>query len=131
MAQSRPYTRMKVLVVEDEPLLRMMAVDVVAEAGFEAIEAANADEAVEILDERDDIGIIFTDIDMPGTMDGMKLAAAARDRWPPIRVILTSGHRNVSRQDLPEGTVFFPKPYDGSKVAAQLQRMAPDQRLMQ
>ena len=124
MAQSKPYARIKVLVVEDEPLLRMMAVDVVEDAGFEAIEAANADEAVNILEGRDDISIIFTDIDMPGTMDGMKLAAAARDRWPPIRIIITSGHRVVPEANLPDGAVFFAKPYDIDKVTAQLRRMA-------
>lgn len=124
MAQSKPYTRMKVLVVEDEPLLRMMAIDVVEDAGFEAIEAANADDAVALLEEHDDIAIIFTDIDMPGTMDGMKLAAAACDRWPPIRVIVTSGHRSAADISLPKGAVFFAKPYDIDKVTAQLQRMA-------
>lgn len=117
------YPRQKVLVVEDEPLLRMMAVDVVADAGFEAIEAKDADEAVRILEARDDIVIIFTDIDMPGSMDGMKLAAAVHDRWPPIHIIVTSGHVKATDLILPEGAVFFPKPYDTQRVSEQLSSM--------
>lgn len=124
MAQSTPIGKRIVLVVEDEPLLRMMAVNLVEDAGFEAIEAANADEAVAILESRADIRIIFTDIDMPGSIDGMMLAAAVRDRWPPIEIIITSGHRQISDLDLPERSVFFPKPYDSSKITATLLRMA-------
>ena len=80
-----------VLVVEDEALLRLNAVDIVEELGCVALEASNADEAIEILKKRSDVQIVFTDVDMPGTMDGLKLAAFVRDRWPPIKLILTSG----------------------------------------
>ncbi|HTO33999.1 MAG TPA: response regulator [Pararhizobium sp.] len=124
MAQSKPISKRIVLVVEDEPLLRMMAVDLVEDAGFEAIEATNADEAVAILESRTDIRIVFTDIDMPGSIDGMMLAAAVRDRWPPIEIIITSGHRRIADLDLPERSVFFPKPYDSTKLTATLHRMA-------
>ncbi|WP_438751826.1 response regulator [Pararhizobium sp. O133] len=124
MAQSKPISKRIVLVVEDEPLLRMMAVDLVEDAGFDVVEAANADEAVKILETRTDIRIVFTDIDMPGSIDGMMLAAAVRDRWPPIEIIITSGHRQVADLDLPERSVFFPKPYDSTKVTATLHRMA-------
>ncbi len=124
MAQSTPINKRIVLVVEDEPLLRMMAVDLVEDAGFEVVEAANADEAVKILEARTDIRIVFTDIDMPGSIDGLMLAAAVRDRWPPIEIIITSGHRQISDLDLPERSVFFPKPYDSSKITATLHRMA-------
>jgi len=124
MGQSTPLDIGIVLVVEDEPLLRMMAVDLVESAGFVAVEAANADEAVQILETRTDIRIVFTDIDMPGSIDGMMLAAAVRDRWPPIEIIITSGHRLVKDLDLPAGSVFFPKPYDTAKVTATLHRMA-------
>jgi DNA-binding NtrC family response regulator len=113
-----------VLVVEDDALLRMMAVDVVEDAGFEAVEAVNADQAVLILEARTDIRIVFTDIDMPGSIDGMKLAIAIRDRWPPIEVILTSGHYSVRQEELPARSVFFPKPYNSTDVIATLQRMA-------
>jgi CheY-like chemotaxis protein len=112
-----------VLVVEDEVVLRLMAVAVVEGAGFEAIEASNADEAVRILEGRNDIRIVFTDIDMPGSMDGMKLAATVRDRWPPVEIILTSGHIAAQNVTLPERGVFFPKPYDAREVSQAMRRM--------
>lgn len=116
--------RKVVLVVEDEPLLRMMAVDLVEEAGFEAVEAAGADEAVAILEARTDITIVFTDVDMPGSMDGLKLAAAIRDRWPPIEIIITSGHVRVEDDAIPAHTKFFPKPYNSRAIVAMLHEMA-------
>lgn len=113
-----------VLVVEDEVLLRMAAVVLVEEAGLVALEASNADEAIVILEARTDIHIVFTDIDMPGSMDGLKLAAAVRGRWPPIEIVVTSGHRAVGPDDLPQGSVFFAKPYRDAEVISTLQRMA-------
>ncbi|MFP5075782.1 response regulator [Rhizobium sp. YIM 134829] len=113
-----------VLVVEDEPLLRMMAADLVEEAGCVAIEASNADEAILLLESRGDIRIVFTDIDMPGSMDGLKLAAAIRDRWPPVEIIVTSGVSMKSADALPDRAVFFPKPYDQRMILATLHRMA-------
>lgn len=93
----------------------MMAMDLVEEAGFQAVEAADADEAVTILETRTDIRIVFTDIDMPGSMNGMKLAAAVRDRWPPIEIIIVSGQVRLSEGDLPERSVFFPNPTIGRR----------------
>jgi CheY-like chemotaxis protein len=116
--------RVVVLVVEDEPFLRMVAVDLVEEAGFEPVQAANADQAVRILEARADIRIVFTDIDMPGSMDGMKLAIAIRGRWPPIEVILTSGLYNIETGELPPRSVFFRKPYNHNEIIATIQRMA-------
>lgn len=113
-----------VLVVEDEPLLRMMAVDLVEGAGFEAVEAADADEATRILEARTDIRIVFTDIDMPGSMDGIKLAVAIRGRWPPIEIIVTSGHHAARDVELPARGVFFSKPYDRRAVVETIRRMA-------
>src|SRR5260370_26933751 len=78
----------KVLVVEDEMMLRMRAVDIVEDAGFTPIEAVNADEALAILESRSDIELLFTDIQMPGSMDGLKLAHAVHERWPSIKIIL-------------------------------------------
>jgi CheY-like chemotaxis protein len=124
MGQTSPIKKQIVLVVEDEPLLRMMAADLVEEAGFEVVEASDADEAVRILETRADIRIVFTDIDMPGSMNGMLLAAAIRDRWPPIDIIITSGHVRAGEIRLPERSVFFAKPYDSMKVTATLQTMA-------
>src|SRR6266436_7505798 len=112
-----------VLIVEDEFLLRMNAVDMIEAAGFEAVEAANADEAIEILESRRDIGVVFTDIQMPGSMDGLKLARAVRGRWPPIKIIATSGHAHVSEIELPEGGRFLPKPYGPTDVAGVLREV--------
>ena len=112
-----------VLIVEDEFLLRMNAVDMVGAAGFEVVAAANADEALEILETRYDVTVIFTDIQMPGSMDGLKLARAVRGRWPPIKIIATSGHADVRETDLPEGGRFVPKPYDSAQVAGVLREL--------
>jgi CheY-like chemotaxis protein len=113
-----------VLVVEDEPLLLLMAGDVVEDAGFEPVFARNADEAVSILERRSDIRIVFTDVDMPGSMNGIKLAAAIRGRWPPIRIIVVSGLANVDINDLPEQSRFFRKPYDSQHVMDALVELA-------
>jgi CheY-like chemotaxis protein len=112
-----------VLVVEDELLLRMDAADVIGAAGFEVIEAANADEAIEILEARSDITVVFTDIQMPGSMDGLKLARAVRGRWPPIKIVATSGRLNVREMDLPEGGRFLPKPYSPAEVTGVLREL--------
>jgi CheY-like chemotaxis protein len=100
-----------VLVVEDDPIVTMVAVDIIQDAGFETIEAADADTAIAILEARKDIRIVFTDIHMPGSMDGLRLARAIRDRWPPIELILTSGLIKVLDRDLPERGIFLAKPY--------------------
>ncbi len=113
-----------ILVVEDEPLLRMAAIDMVESAGFEALEAANATQAVEILQSRMDISIVFTDIDMPGGIDGLRLASVIRDRWPPIHVIITSGQTKPPQGSLPLDMVFFSKPYRENEVIETMMRMA-------
>lgn len=112
-----------VLVVEDEALLRMNAVDIVHQAGFEVLEASTADEAIDILEARDDIRVVFTDIQIPGSMDGLKLARAVRGRWPPIQIIATSGRVKVSEHDLPQGGRFLPKPYTTHQVTQLLLEM--------
>src|ERR1700721_2189757 len=95
-----------ILIGDDETLIRLAAVQIAEDEGFDVVEAANADEAIEILEGRDDIRVIFTDIHMPGSMDGLKLARAVRDRWPPIKIIVKSGHEYPSEDDLPEGARF-------------------------
>ena len=87
------------------------------------MEAFNADEAIAILEADPDIRLLFTDVDMPGSMDGLKLAAAVRDRWPPIRIIVTSGHRTVEALDMPQESLFFGKPYRPSDVIVSVQRL--------
>ena len=105
-----------VLVVEDEPLTRIDIVSALEDGGFLVFEAANADEAIVVLEQHTEIQALFTDIDMPGSMDGLKLAAAVRDRWPPVKIIVTSGHRAMNDDSLPVAGRFFSKPYDPSRV---------------
>src|ERR1700742_2781082 len=112
-----------VLIVEDQILLRMNAIDMIEEAGFEVVEAGNADEAILILESRTDIRVVFTDIQMPGSMDGLKLAAAVRGRWPPIKIIATSGHYVMRDVDLPADGVFLPKPYTSESVSTLLHKL--------
>lgn len=118
------HARQVVLVVEDEPLLRLAAMDMVEDAGFEAVPATDATQAVEILEKRLDIRIVFTDIDMPRGLDGMKLAALIRDRWPPIEIIITSGHFAEPEVTMPARSVFFSKPYREKDVVAAMRKMA-------
>ena len=113
-----------VLIVEDEPLLRLHAVALIEDAGFATCEAGSADEAIALLESEGGIRIVFTDIDLPGTMDGLRLAAAIRERWPPVEMILTSGHVTVDPADLPERGHFFSKPYDAAKLIDTLNAFA-------
>jgi CheY-like chemotaxis protein len=99
-----------VLVVEDEMVLRMRAVDIVEDAGFAAVEAVNADEALSILESRSDISLLFSDIQMPGSIDGLTLAQAVHRRWPHIKIILVSGQVKLSDIDKPANSRFFGKP---------------------
>lgn len=112
-----------VLVVEDETLIRMDAVYAIEIAGFDVVEATGADEAIAILEKRTDIRLVFTDIDMPGSMDGLKLAHFVRGRWPPIKIIATSGHAKIQEGDLPAGSHFVPKPYAVADIAGAIQRL--------
>jgi DNA-binding NtrC family response regulator len=123
MASGVHELRQAVLVVEDEEILRKLATEFVEDAGFEAIEAEAADEAVQILERRTDIRIVFTDINMPGRLDGIQLAASIRDRWPPIEIILNSGQDTPKSHELPSRAVFLPKPYQFTKVVEVLHEM--------
>jgi CheY-like chemotaxis protein len=112
-----------VLVVEDEMLLRMRTVDMVEDAGFTSVEAVDADEAVAILESRSDIALLFTDIQMPGSMDGLKLAHAVHERWPPIKIILVSGQLKLANIDIPADSRFFGKPLEASEMIVEMQSM--------
>jgi CheY-like chemotaxis protein len=116
MAQEISAKPPAVLIVEDEPLVRLCGVQMVEDAGFEVLEAASADDTIRILESRRDIRVVFTDLHMPGSMDGLKLAHAVRNRWPPIKIIVTSGREMVTERDLPEGGSFFRKPYDSTQI---------------
>jgi len=112
-----------VLVVEDEMVLRMRAVDIVEDAGFTAVQAVNADEALSILESRSDISLLFSDIQMPGSIDGLKLAHAVHDRWPSIKIILVSGRVKLSDAERPADSRFFGKPLEVKQMIAELQEM--------
>jgi CheY-like chemotaxis protein len=120
---SSSATRPVVLVVEDDMLLRMHAAEMVSDAGFDVIEAADADDAIDILEARRDIAVVFTDVQMPGSMDGLKLARAIRGRWPPIKIVATSGLVDVGEKDLPEGGRFLAKPYRPEAIAVLLREL--------
>ena len=127
MASENPVEeRAVILIVEDDFFLLMLAVDMVEEAGFATITATNADEAVTLLEEREDIRVVFTDINMPGSMDGLKLAQAVRHRWPPIELILTSGKFSVAPEDIPERAQFFAKPYRSDQVISAMRQFMTD-----
>ncbi len=115
MANLRPSTA--VLVVEDEPLIRLSITDELTALGYEVYEAADAQEAIGQLTEHRNISVLFTDIDMPGDLDGLRLAALVRDRWPPIKIIVTSGKHRLSCEDLPVKGRFIPKPYTPVSVS--------------
>ncbi len=111
------------LVVEDEALLLFTIADDLRDAGFEVLEAQNADEAIKLLQRHSDIALMFTDIDMPGSMDGLRLSAVTRDRWPPIKIIVTSGKQKPSDDDLPSGGRFMSKPYMPTGVVDAVRAM--------
>ncbi len=113
-----------VLVVEDEFVVRMYALSLLEEAGFDVLEAANADDAIALLESRKDIRIVFTDINMPGSMDGLRLAHAIRNRWPPIELILTSGRMGVRNEEMPARGLFLIKPYDPTELVEVVRSLA-------
>jgi CheY-like chemotaxis protein len=112
-----------ILVVEDEMLLRMRVVDMVEDAGYTSVEAVDADQAVAILESRSDIALLFTDIQMPGAMDGLALAHSVHERWPPIKIILVSGQLKLASSDIPPDSRFFGKPLKATEMIAEMRDM--------
>jgi CheY-like chemotaxis protein len=112
-----------VLIVEDNGVIRMDAVDMVALEGFTVFEAANADDAIAMLEAHPEIRLVFTDIEMPGSMDGLKLAHYVRRRWPPIRLIVASGKVPSEKADLPDGGLFFCKPYRHKEITTAMRTL--------
>src|SRR5580698_2160048 len=120
MTSDQPAALRTVLVVEDEMILRMRAVDIVEDAGFASIEAVNADDALAILESRSDIEMLFTDIQMPGSMDGLKLAHAVHERWPSIKIVLVSGQLTLTDADKPAESRFYGKPLAVKAMIAEM-----------
>ncbi|HSI39082.1 MAG TPA: response regulator [Xanthobacteraceae bacterium] len=112
-----------VLVVEDSTLIRMSAVDLVLTAGYEALQACDADEALRILESRTDIDLVFTDVQMPGTMDGIRLSHHIRERWPPVKLMVTSGNQIPKESSLPSGSRLFSKPYNDRAITDEMARL--------
>ncbi|MGB8754978.1 MAG: response regulator [Pseudolabrys sp.] len=108
------------LVVENELLLSVDISDALKDDGYDVITVANADEAIKVLETRNDINTIFTDIDLPGSMDGLKLAAAVKDRWPPVHIIVTTGMSAPRRDQMPAKSLFIAKPYRNAEVLEAL-----------
>jgi two-component system, response regulator PdtaR len=107
-----------ILIVEDETLIRDYLGEILEQAGYRVVPATNADEAIEILESRNDVRVIITDINMPGSMDGLRLAAAVRDRWPPIKIIIATGKDRPRSEEMPMESQFLPKPYLPDRVLA-------------
>ncbi len=101
----------KILIVEDDPFIMIWVEDALRDAGFSPLSATNADVAIRYLETNDDISLVFTDIDMPGSMDGLALAAAVRRRWPPVHLIIASGKHRPRVDEMPTKAIFVPKPY--------------------
>ena len=127
MGQSFPLDRIPVLIIEDEPILRIDAIDMVERAGFEAIEAMSVDEAIQILEHRADIRVVYIDLDMPRGVKGIEIAAAIRDRRPPIEIVLTAASFAKADLDLPVRSEFYSKPIQYGEVIAAMRRMADRQ----
>ncbi|NIK48883.1 CheY-like chemotaxis protein [Variibacter gotjawalensis] len=112
-----------VLIVEDDFLINLTLQDLLEEIGFSTAIAYNADEAISILEVRNDFDLVITDIDMPGSMDGLKLAAFVRDRWPPLKIMIVSGKHRPSRDVLPEGSAFLAKPFSLDSLSKAVHRL--------
>jgi CheY-like chemotaxis protein len=117
-AKSRPV----VLIVEDEPFVRLTGADLLAEAGFEVLEAGNADEAMRILEVTPEVRVVFSDVEMPGSLDGLGLARRICQRWPSIGIVLTSGHC-LRAETIPREGRFLAKPYDGQVLVRHIEEI--------
>lgn len=118
------WTMPTVLVVDDEPLLRMAATDALEEAGCRVFEAANADEAIQVMESGERVDLLVTDIQMPGSMSGLGLTRTIRSRWPDVQVMVTSGAIRPRAHELPADVRFLSKPFPAWKLADAAQRLA-------
>ena len=128
MTHEGPKDPLVVLVVDDELLVRMTAIDELEETGFQVLEAANADVALEVLEARsDDVHALFTDVNMPGSMDGMALAEQVHRRWPHIRLLISSGYARPHPDEIPHNGHFVPKPYRGATLVRHIAEVTQTQ----
>lgn len=123
MTLTPPPGRAVVLIVEDEPLVRMMVIELFEDEGFEVLEAANADQALGIFGERSDVALLFTDVEMPGSLDGYALARWVHAHRPAVKTMIVSGRALPRAGDVPDGATFIGKPYDHDDVMRRVQTM--------
>lgn len=123
MAQSKPIGSDTILIVEDEAIVRFELIDFFEDEGYRVFAAADADEAIAILEEHGEVRVVLTDIGMPGTMDGLKLAHYIRGRYPPTLLLVASGRMSVSPEDMPEHSAYFAKPFDPAALLRTIDEM--------
>jgi two-component system, response regulator PdtaR len=124
MGQSAINDPPVVLLVEDEPLVRMTDADELEEAGFQVLEAANADVALAVLEARsDEVQVLFTDVDIPGSMDGLALAKQVHSRWPHVLLLISSGYARPHPGEIPDHDQFVPKPYGAATLVRHIHEM--------
>jgi two-component system, response regulator PdtaR len=123
MAETKTPPEPLILVVEDEELLRLFAADLLEEHGFRVVEARNAAAALKVLETRDDVRLLFTDIQMPGTLDGMDLAREVHQRWPRVLLVITSCQKKPTEEEMPDHGRFVAKPYRAEELLGQVDDM--------
>ena len=117
-----------ILIVEDEPLIAWSVEDDLTDAGYEVLVAHSGDEAMRLLESRGDVSTVFTDVDMPGTLNGLTLAACVSRRWPPMKIIITSGKDRPYLDEMPRGCQFLSKPYLMTQVRRAIAEANADAR---
>jgi CheY-like chemotaxis protein len=122
-SHSHPHSQPVILVAEDEDLLRLLATDILEDQGFRVVEAANAQAALDVLEKTPDVRLLFTDINMPGALDGMELARRVHERWPHVQLVLTSGQSEPCRADIPDDGHFIAKPYRAEQLVGQVETL--------
>jgi CheY-like chemotaxis protein len=125
MIQSHPHSQTQpvILVAEDEDSLRLLATDILEDQGFRVVEAANAQAALDVLESTPEVRLLFTDIHMPGPLDGMELARRVHERWPHVQLVLTSGQTQPCPADIPDDGHFIAKPYRAEQLVGQVETL--------
>ncbi len=125
MSRLNAHAEMVVLIVEDEPLQRLYVADLLGDAGYDVVEAGNAPAALELLEGREDVHLLFTDIQMPGAYDGLELVRRVHARWPHIHLMVTSGGRTPDGPDIPSKGRFVPKPFSPGEFFRHFHELIP------
>jgi CheY-like chemotaxis protein len=124
MTPNGPKDPPVVLVIDDEPLVRMTAADKLEEAGFQVLETANADVALAVLEAQSDkVQVLFTAVDMPGSMDGVALAEQVHQRWPHIWLVISGRYAHLHSDEIPDNGNFVPEPYRGATLVRHIAEM--------